>query len=204
MSGVSFPVNRPAGRALIIGTASSRSQPLGVLQRLGFTCAETDDPYHAMLELARRPMVYRAMILSLNGLYKEELQVIAAVKRRFPHVEIWLTHIEGRQAALAEAMRLGADGLLADDGLHRTAAGAFPVETIAPETMPGHTASPLRAPLMLPHGPASAPEPSPSAPREPEFDSSDDANVGEPVLTADELRALLQEQPAMPSSGEES
>lgn len=192
MSGVSFPVNRPVGRALVVGTASSRSQPLSVLQRLGFTCAETDDPYHAMLELARRPMVYRAIILSLTGLYKEELQVIAAAKRRFPHVEVWLTHIEGRQAALAEAMRLGADGLLADDGLHRTAAGAFPVETI-----PTPGSGVLREPITLP------PPPPAQEPREPEIDSTDDANVGEPVLTAEELRALLQEQPAMPPSGDQ-
>ena len=197
MSGVSFPVNRPAGRALIVGTASSRSQPLSVLQRLGFTCAETDDPYHAALELARRPMVYRAMILSLTGLYKEELQVIASTKRRFPHVEIWLTHIEGRQASLAEAMRLGADGLLADDGLHRTAAGAFPVETIPSEN--------LRTPITLPASGATAPpvaEPPDPRDAEPERTDDDDANVAEPVLTADELRALLQEQPAMPPSGD--
>ena len=193
MSGVSFPVNRPAGRGLIVGSASSRTQPLGVLQRLGFTCAETDDPYHAMLELARRPMVYRALILSLVGLYKEELLVVQAVKRRFPHVDVWLTHIEGRQASLAEAMRLGADGLLADDGLHRTGAGAFPVETVE---------SPWHAPLNLPTAvPTLEPTPLP-APRDAEFDHSDDANIAEPVLTADELRALLQEQPAMPPSGD--
>jgi hypothetical protein len=191
MSGVSFPVNRPAGRALIVGAASSRTQPLAILQRLGFTCAETDEPYHAMLELARRPMVYRAMILSLTGLYKEELQVVAAAKRRFPHVEIWLTHIEGRGAALAEAMRLGADGLLTDDGLHRTAAGAFPVETITGEPRP---------PMSLPTtGPAPVQES-----REPAVDNTEDANIAEPVLTADELRALLQEQPVMPPAGDQS
>jgi len=193
MSGVSFPVNRPAGRALIVGTASSRTQPLGVLQRLGFTCAETDDPYHAMLELARRPMVYRAMVLSLTGLYREELQIIAATKRRFPHVEVWLTHIEGRQASLAEAMRLGADGLLADDGLHRTAAGAFPVETVP---------SGLRSTMAMPSDEDSTLQSSYS--RESVDAANDDANVAEPVLTADELRALLQEQPVMPPSGEQA
>ncbi len=192
MSGVSLPVNRIAGRALIVGTASSRTQPLGVLQRLGFTCAEVDEPYHAMLELARRPMVYRAIILSLPSLYKEELQIIAAAKRRFPHVEIWLTHIEGRQASLAEAMRLGADGLLADDGLHRTAAGAFPVETV-----PGG----FREPVTLPAAAPLAAALDGASPDANEHDE-DDANVGEPVLTADELRALLQEQPAMPPAGD--
>jgi hypothetical protein len=148
-----------------------------------------------MLELARRPMVYRAMILSLAGLYKEELLIVQAVKRRFPHVDVWLTHIEGRQASLAEAMRLGADGLLADDGLHRTGAGAFPVETVD---------SPLHAPINLPPIAVSPPQEQtpPPAPRESEFDHSDDANIAEPVLTADELRALLQEQPAMPPSGD--
>jgi hypothetical protein len=189
MSGVSFPVSRPAGRALVVGTASSRTQPLATLQRLGFTCAETDDPYHAMLELCRRPMVYRAMILSLTSLYREELQIIAATKRRFPHVDVWLTHIEGRQASLAEAMRLGADGLLADDGLHRTAAGAFPMETL-----PGE----LRSPITLP------PEAPQDAPPRDVHDPDEDANIAEPVLTADELRALLQEQPAMPPSGEQA
>jgi len=200
MSGVSLPVQRPAGRALIVGAAASRTQPLAILQRLGFTCAETDDPYHAMLELARRPMVYRALVLSLTGLYKEELQIVAAIKRRFPHVEIWLTHIEGRGASLAEAMRLGADGLLADDGLHRTAAGAFPVETIPGEAsretapLPTTTATPSHAPASIPIPP----------PREAPIDNTEDANVAEPVLTADELRALLQEQPVMPPAGDES
>ena len=189
MSGVSFPVNRPVGRALVVGSASNRSQSLAILQRLGFACAETDDPYHAMLELCRRPMVYRAMILSLTGLYREELQVIGATKRRFPHVEIWLTNIEGRQALLAEAMRLGADGLLADDGLHRTAAGAFPVETL-----PSGPSEPITTETEAPQ----------QLSRSDHHDPDDDANIAEPVLSADELRALLQEQPVMPPSGEHS
>jgi hypothetical protein len=33
--------------------------------------------------------------------------------------------------------------------------------------------------------------------------ASDDMPIGEPVLTADELRALLQDQPSMPPSGNE-
>jgi hypothetical protein len=72
-------------------------------------------------------------------------------------------------------MRLGADGLLAEDGLHRIAISS----------------------------------PAESAGRPPTDDESDvddsaaaaverDLAVGEPVLTADELRALLQEQPTNP------
>jgi hypothetical protein len=165
---------------LIVGSPTARPQPLSILQRLGFQCAEADDPYHAMAELCARPLVYRALILSLNSLYREELQLIPTLKRRFPHLEIWLTGTDGRQAAMAESMRLGADGLLADDGLHRTAIG-------------GPLASPTEstAPLPIP------PRPEPPAPPEPD-PSFDDDTLGEPVLSAEELRALLQEQPSLP------
>ena len=56
MAGVSMPVTRPIGRALIIGSPSCRPAPLNTLQRLGFTCAEIDDPYSAMAEISRRPL----------------------------------------------------------------------------------------------------------------------------------------------------
>src|SRR5581483_8395177 len=120
-SGVSLPVTRPSGRALLVSNPGSRDALRETMQRLGYTAAESDDPYAAMAELCRRPLAYRGVILSLAGLYKEELPIIRAIKRRYPHVDVWLAHTDGRQAALAEAMRLGADGLLDDDGLHRVA-----------------------------------------------------------------------------------
>ena len=64
---------------------------------------------------------YRAMILCLNSLYREELSFIASIKHRYPHIEIWLSQTDGRAAALAEALRLGADGLMSEDGPHRFA-----------------------------------------------------------------------------------
>lgn len=170
MSAVSLPVTRPVGRALIVASSSSRAQPAAVLQQMGFTCAEVDDPYAAMLEICRKPLVYRAIILSLASLYKEELAVVQSIKQRFPHIEVWLTQTDGRQASLAEAMRLGADGLLSDDGLHRIAITAA----------------------------AEAPALPPQTPRRSEAEDEPgemDIGIGEPVLTADELRALLQEQP---------
>src|SRR5689334_11573877 len=109
-------MKKPVGRALIVGGASARSQPLTAMQALGYECAEVEDPYAAALEPHRRPLVYRALVLSLASLFKEELGIVAALKKRLPDVEIWLTHIEGRQAALAETMRQGADGLLDEDG----------------------------------------------------------------------------------------
>jgi hypothetical protein len=173
MSAVSLPVTRPIGRALIVGSASSRAEPATVLQRLGYTCVESDDPYTAMLEICRRPLVYRAIILSLTGLYKEELAIVQTIKQRFPHVEVWLTQTDGRQGSLAEAMRMGADGLLSVDGLHRIAMTA-PVEP------------PVRSQPTIQTQDAEEEEECIEA----------DFGVGEPVLTADELRALLQEQPS--------
>src|SRR5205085_2487484 len=94
MSSVSLPVHRPAGHALVVGPALCRARPAQVLRELGFACAEADDPYSAMAELCRRPAAYRALILSLQSVYPEELQLIPAVKRRCPQVEVWLTDID--------------------------------------------------------------------------------------------------------------
>ena len=121
MSSVSLPVTRPAGRGVVVGHPASRGQPLEMLRQMGFTCAEADDPYAAMGELCRGPADYKAVVLSLAGVYAEELELIAAIKQRHPAVEVWLADADGRQAALAEAVRLGADGVADDDGFHRVA-----------------------------------------------------------------------------------
>ena len=194
MSAVSLPVTRPAGRALLVGSESCRPQLVHLLGQLGFQCGQTEDPYAAMAEIARQPRGYGSLVLSLGGLYREELQLIATVKRRFPHVEVWLTHTDGRAAALAEAMRLGADGLLTEDGPHRIAIPAQPAG------MAG-TAGPM---LSIAQGNAQEKANDPDRPSDAEAPVGylNDA-TGEPLLTADELRALLQEPPAtLPSSGE--
>jgi len=187
MAGVSMPVTRPAGRALIIGLPSCRTTPLNTLQRMGFTCAEIDDPYSAMAEICRRPLVYRAIILSLASMYREELAIIQSVKRRWPHIDVWLTQTDGRHAALADAMRLGADGLLSDDGLHRTAMATG---------MEGHYS---QGDAMA-FGANSAVAPADQN----EQSGEDEFGGNEPILTAEELRALLAEQPMTPpAEGEE-
>lgn len=191
MSAVSLPVTRPVGRALVVAHASGRASLVEMLARLGFESGECEDPYSAALELTRRRLGYRALILSLASLFREELGIIATVKRRFPHIEIWLTHTDGRQALLAEAMRLGADGLLDEEGLHRIAAAASH-ENVGYQPMP--TLAPS-APFQDSVGDDVSEENNEPA----SMDSSDP--VGEPVLTADELRALLQDQPVMPPSG---
>jgi hypothetical protein len=167
-----------------VASLSSRESIIESLQRLhSFKCNAVDDPYFAMIELARHPHGFAAVILSLASVYREELSLISAVKRRLPKVEIWLAHTDTRQAMLVEAIRLGADGLLADDGLHR----------VAP---PGTTVEPLvdRRPAAVDWAPAVEPV-------EPADSQFVESLPGEPVLTADELRALLQDQPSMPPSG---
>jgi hypothetical protein len=189
MSGVSLPVTRPIGRALVVANPSGRAQLVELLKKLGFDCGECDDPYTATLELARRRLGFRALILSLAGLYHEELSLIATVKRRFPHLEIWLAHTDGRQGSLAECMRFGADGLLDDEGLHRIA--ALPASDAVYQ--PVAQSSP-----MVPFQQSPPQEILDDEPIESPLDP-----IGEPVLTAEELRALLQDQPAMPPSGGE-
>jgi len=176
---------------LLVGNPAAQTQIHESLQKLGYSCGDADHPYAAMAELCRRPLHYRAVILSLAGLYREELSIIRAVKRRFSRTEVWLAHTDGRQAALADAMRLGADGLLDDDGLHRVAivqpTNHRPVDyddiSDASESLLTHDSHYEN--------------------RDSAADSSDEENSHEPVLSADELRALLAEQPNMPQSGEE-
>jgi DNA-binding NarL/FixJ family response regulator len=187
MSAFSSPANRPSARAILIGSAPCRASALDLLRQLGYQPTEADDPYGAMAELCQRPLVYRAIVLSLNGLYREELQIIAAVKRRFPHIEVWLAQTDGRAAALAEASRLGADGLLSEEGLHRFAPAAHEPDRLASTTQPTLVAPPAAPAPLRDH--------SPSADRHPAESTQPD-----PILTADELRALLQDLPAQPTA----
>ncbi|HXE54853.1 MAG TPA: response regulator [Tepidisphaeraceae bacterium] len=187
---MSLPVTRPTGRALLVSNPASRVEVRQTLDRLGYACADADDPYAAMAEFCRKPLAYRAIILSLAGLYREELTIIRAIKRRYPQAEVWLAHTDGRQAALAEAMRLGADGLLDDDGLHRIAISIPAAEGLL--RVPAESAIPLDLP-------ASATVPDPHAAPE---STEEDLSPTEPLLSAEELRALLQEQPSMPPGGE--
>lgn len=196
MSSVSLPVTRSAGRALIIGNGGYRIRPLNVLTELGFGCGEADDPYGAMAELCRRPDAYRALILSLQSLYKEELTLILAVKQRFPDIEVWLTDTDGRQGALAEAMRLGAEGLLAEDGLHRIAVtGPAQAAAAPPAALPARPIEPVATVASEPRAASASRRPVAEPANEPDGHPM----LGEPVLTAEELRALLHEP--VPSPG---
>lgn len=201
MSGITLPVQRPtpSGRALVVGSPGTRGGPTEALRAAGHQPVEADDPYTAMAELCRRPTTYRTVVLSLASLYREELSFISTVKQRFGQIEVWLAHTDGRAAALAEASRLGADGLMSDDGFHRFAAPGeaptHPEMTLSTQGGEGEEpASGSRVEIAAHRG---APEPESGAP--PGYGMAPPS--GEPVLTADELRALLQEIPARPGGG---
>lgn len=182
-------LSKPAGHALVVGSDTCRTLPREILTALGYGVDERDDPYAAMLELCRRPLVYRALVLSLQSLYRDELALISAVRRRFPHVSIWLTHTDGRAAALAEATRLGASAIVTDEGVHAFA-----------ESESAKVPPPITKPLQfrpVPHQPteppaADHPGTSPAtAPTTEGVQPLVHSPPTEPVLSADELRALL-------------
>ncbi|MGA2499821.1 MAG: hypothetical protein ABSH20_18955, partial [Tepidisphaeraceae bacterium] len=124
MASLTLQSSRGPGRAIAVGNAACRQAVLAVLAREGQTAFETDCPYQAMAELCRKPQSYRMVVLSLQSLYREEPGIIAAIKAHHADVDVWLSQTDGRAGALADALRLGADGIMAGDGLHRLGAPA--------------------------------------------------------------------------------
>jgi hypothetical protein len=198
MSRVSFPVTRPIGRAMLVANPASRAHSLAILSGLGYTCAEADDVYAAFATLCEAGANFNAVILSLGSLYKEELQSILTIKRRFPQIEVWLSQADGRHASMIEAIRLGADGVLAEDGLHRIGMPAPEPETdpVSPVTTNGGPAVGREAKMQSVRPAGSNGSAKHNHPDDDRDHLDLDIPVGEPVLTADELRALLQEQPS--------
>ena len=177
------PLPKTAGHALIVGNDGCRSQPREVLQSIGYDTDERPDPYAALLELCARPLVYRAVVLSLQSLYRDELPVITTIRQRFPHVSVWLAHTDGRHAALVDAMKLGAEALVSTSGIHSLGDTQDQPQPSRPMTF--------------------RPVPADETPTEPETElaasagrngtTSAASRNSEPVLTADELHALLGE-----------
>jgi len=247
MSAVILPVSRSTGYGMLVGRPGNRAASASILNRLGFGIIERDDPYAAMAAISGNPSAYHALFLDLRGLFREELAIISAVKSRYPHIEVWLSQTEGRQASLNEAMRLGGDGLLTEEGLHRlvvSPVGTWPaiagdptVDTavmkpvgrgplLAEQAPIDHQALPLVAEQHEPQSDKPTP-PLASAPESPPVSDADrsvhstgvtpsrdvptnedssesealmDSRVIEPLITAEELRALLQE-PDVVSNG---
>lgn len=188
MSATSAATSRPNGRALIVGQPVFRNVPSATLQRRGYACTEVDDPYQAMVHLCKRPLFYSAIVLSLNSLYREELPIISSIKQRYHHIDIWLSDTDGRQAALAEAMRQGADGLFAEDELHRIAGGTHAAGTAEPVSGAGKE-------ILGKEGLGKEAEEMAKVPAKAVAEPASSEKSGDPLLTAEELRALLQDTP---------
>lgn len=228
-----FRPAEPTSAALVVCSPPRRAQVSAWADAAGLTPVEVADPYAAMAELSRSPGDVSAIILSLQGTYREELQIIAAIRRRFPELDVWLTDIDGRSAMFAEAIRLGADGLVGEDGLHRMSERSpGPTAIVDPVSSPaarvvetninGHVATESAAsegepvaerirPVSRETSRRPAPEPAAvvaaSAAAEPAAvaDAAEDEDPyafspGEPILTAEELRALLHDQPDVPGA----
>ena len=168
-------------RTLVVAQQDLQNGLADQLTAAGMSAVFAPDPYAAMTELCRRPLVYRAVAISLHGVYHEELNLIPAIKRRFPHVAIYLSHTDHRQAAMAEALRLGADGLISEQGAHHIAPPT-PVVEMPPPAPASLAAAPL-PPVMR------------EVARPPREVEPLELRSSEPVLTAEELRALLEDEP---------
>jgi hypothetical protein len=186
MSAVAVSISPPQARGLVVGAPDYRATTISALEQLGYSCGECDDPYAAMAEICRRPAFYSTLVLCLAGLYREELPIVAAVRRLYPHIEVWLAQVNGRQAAVDEGVALGAAGVIDGDGLHQMEAAAVAATgsstqalSIASEFGDYH---PGRKAIEDGQAGADATDP--------------DGSFADPILTAEELRALLQEPPA--------
>ncbi len=173
-------------------------------QQIGFGCVYCDEPYAAMRELARRPRFYDAVVLSLTSIYREELAIVEAVRRIGPHLTVWLAQADDRAAVVEDARRYGATGLLD----HR---GAILFD------QPGHDQPPAGADAAHDAPEFGTSNAAPDAPRSdhdglqslsdtdrhrtPGHEDHDDLPIngfGDPVLTAEELAALLHDVPPAP------
>ena len=190
------PYADPTSHALVVCAAASLPELHGELENLGYRITVAADPYQAVVELLDRPTAYDAFVLSLPSLYREELSAIRTVRERLAHLDVFLAHTDGRHAALAEGMRLGATGLLGEEGIHRLAnvddAAAAPAAERPPEC------EVLQSSFGGTVIARNEPSPPTSVLRNDDDDDEPLPDANDPLLTADELRALLQEQPTLP------
>lgn len=186
---ISANVLKTSGHAMIVGGDGCRPQPRQVLQGIGYEIDERDNPYAALLELCARPLVYRALVLSLQSLYRDELSIITTVRQRFPHVSVWLAHTDGRAAALVEAMRLGAEALVSVNGVHSLGDAQDHPQPSRP--MSFRPVPDSAVPADDGPDPAARPGPMDALADDDRHEDRHDDRSNDPMLTADELHALL-------------
>jgi len=227
----SDPFARDA-QVLVIAASGADVSAGELLHQIGYHADTVDNPYAGLVLLLNNRMHYRAAVLSLQGLYREELLVIKTIREQLPHLELWLTHTDGRQAALAESVALGATGLVSEEGLHRFEGiddQPTPLLQRGPQISSDAIGDQLESPSQhaMPSdanfavdlsGPDDSTAPPDDANSNDKVDHlmsapsyskrsvarqhsiDEDPHDIDPILSADELRALLQEQPLPPES----
>ena len=153
------PGEAMVGPVVVVGAGDASAVLPGAAEH------RVDDAADAVLllgRLLRDGTAARAVVLSLSAMRPEDLAVVRTVRRYFPSAEVWVSDVGPHAAMLAEAVSLGAAGLVADGRLHRFA-------------LPAPAPPPRPAVKQTPAKPAAPPDPDP----------------GQPLLSGDELRALL-------------
>lgn len=206
-----------------IGHGDPLARTLGQLHRLGASTHRLDDPYHAIATLARGPHDFDAIVLILPCVYEDELSLISAIRLISPATPVYLAGAEQNLSLLAAAVRLGATGLVTTSGIETLAAPSSPHASSAlhPLTRLAATAAnapddaPSISPSQNPSLRSAQSSIAPLAPQSAEEDMEDDCDFDEseqdndalncvptdPIISAEELHALLHDMPPAPVEG---
>jgi hypothetical protein len=201
---------QPAG-VLCVGLEDAAVAGIGTLA--GIAATSVSDPYAAMLLIAANPRGWQMIVLNLQQMFDAELAVLSAVRAVAPDCRVAVTRADGRPALLARALRLGLDGIFTGTAIEwftppppttpQASARSTPVTAVALEptaaTPPGQMAR------------QSAPETKPviTANEDLNDDPTDqtalrsvaEIDLDEPLLTAEELKALLSDHGIRPAAG---
>lgn len=173
-------------RVAVVGSGEALARVLGLLHREGAACEAVNDPYRVVGLVAGSSGV-SAVVLVLPCLYPEEMAVVGAL-RRLTGVPVIVAAADGLMSQLSAAIREGATAILTERGIDWL---GVPASTgpLPPAATPGSTeVTPPPTPIR------STPQVDVTTPED-RFDelSEESGPPPEPVLSAEELRALLQE-----------
>lgn len=187
-SGGAFALS--GARVAVVGSGEVLARVLGQLHTMGAGCIALEDPYRAAADIARRHDRYDAVVIALPCLYAEELPLIATLRRLAPTARIILAAADQHVSMLAAAMRFGASAVLTAQGIELLAAS----ESLEPNpAVAGQSSTPL-SPRAAEVETQREPEAEPVAEADQATDDEDAFNGGHPLLSAEELHALLHDE----------
>lgn len=197
----------PSVGVLCVGADAATLRSIALLAQVLPTAYP--DPYAAMYAIAASPAKWHMVVLDLQQFYDGELAIIPAIRATAAQCRVVVAHADGRPAMLARAIRLGIDGLLTG--------GKIEWFTTAEPAMSQPAAHPsTRLPQPIPPSAAETPSPETPTPEtstrasthnspddhadQAELRSVADIYQDEPLLTADELKALLSDHDIRPTA----